>query len=60
MDVRHSKREKRYYALGHTSADRRLFVVFTIRGTLIRVISVREMNRRESDLYAKHEKEADS
>lgn len=57
-DVRHSKREKRYYALGQTSAGRRLFVAFTIRRSLFRVIAVRDMNRREMDAYAKHEKEA--
>jgi uncharacterized DUF497 family protein len=56
-DVRHSKREKRYYALGQTSGGRRLFVAFTIRHTLFRVITVRDMNRREMDAYAKREKE---
>jgi uncharacterized DUF497 family protein/predicted DNA binding CopG/RHH family protein len=45
-DVRHSRREKRYYALGQTSAGRRLFVAFTLRRALLRVISVRDMNRR--------------
>jgi hypothetical protein len=42
-DPRHSKREKRYYALGQTVSARRLFVVFTLRRTLIRVISARDM-----------------
>jgi uncharacterized DUF497 family protein len=56
-DVRHSKREKRYYALGQTGIGRYLFVAFTIRGSLLRVISVRDMNRRERDAYADHEKE---
>jgi uncharacterized DUF497 family protein len=46
-DVSHSQREKRYYALGRTSHGRCLFLVFTIRRKLIRVISVRDMNRRE-------------
>ena len=59
-DLRHSKREKRYYALGQTGGGRHLFVAFTIRGSLLRVISVRDMNRREMDAYAKHEKEAGS
>jgi len=53
-DVRHSQREKRYYALGQTSFGRYLFVAFTIRRNLIRVISVREMNRREQEVYGKH------
>ncbi len=57
-DVRHSSREKRYYALGQTSGGRLLFVVFTIRRSLFRVISARDMNHKESNAYAKHEKEA--
>lgn len=56
-DVKHSSREKRYYALGQTVAGRRLFVVFTIRRALIRVISARDMNRNESEIYKRHEKE---
>ena len=50
-DVRHSRNEKRYYALGQSGSGRRLFVSFTIRGDLIRVISVRDMNRNESEIY---------
>lgn len=46
-DIRHSGREKRYYALGQTSRGRYLFVAFTIHRSLVRVISVRDMNRRE-------------
>ena len=57
-DVRHSKGEKRYYALGQTSADRRLFLVFTVRRNRIRVISVRDMNRNETQVYARYEKES--
>jgi uncharacterized DUF497 family protein len=57
-DIRHSQREKRYYALGQTSGERYLFVAFTIRKPLLRVISARDMNRQERDAYAKHEKEA--
>ena len=58
-DLRHSKRkgEKRYYALGQTASGRRLFVVFTLRGTLIRVISARDMNRNETETYERHEEE---
>src|ERR1035441_1354489 len=52
-DVRHSKREKRYYALGQTGAGRCLFVAFTIRRSLLRVISVRDMNGKERDAYGK-------
>jgi len=47
--------EKRYFALGKTDADRFLFIVFTIRGKKIRVISARDMSRKERKVY--HEKE---
>lgn len=54
-DVRHSVNGKRYYALGQTTIRRYLFVAFTIRRRLIRVISVRDINRREQDAYAQYE-----
>ena len=57
-DVRHSKSEKRYYALGQTTSGRRLFVVFTTRRKLIRVVSARDMNRNETETYERHEEEA--
>jgi uncharacterized DUF497 family protein len=41
----------RFYALGRTDGERRLFVVFTLRGTRIRVISARDMSRKERDEY---------
>ncbi|RME86617.1 MAG: BrnT family toxin [Anaerolineae bacterium] len=50
-DVGHSQVEPRYYVLGHTNAGRRLFVVFTIRGDKIRVISARDMSRKERKVY---------
>ena len=50
-DESHSQREARYAALGQTNAGRTLALVFTIRGTLIRVISARDMSRRERRLY---------
>ena len=50
-DGKHSDSEPRFYALGHTGAGRSLFVVFTIRGKLIRVVSARDMNRRERGIY---------
>lgn len=51
-DLAHSDTEERYAALGKTHADRRLAVVFTIRGTLVRIISARDMSRRDRRLYA--------
>ena len=59
MDERHSGTEKRYYALGKTNAARLLFVAFTLRGDLIRVVSAREMSRRERKEYGNAEQEAD-
>ena len=56
-DEGHSRGEKRYQAMGETSAGRRLLVVFTVRGKLIRVISVRDMNRREARECTRYEKE---
>jgi uncharacterized DUF497 family protein len=50
-DESHSAEERRYAALGQTKAGRRLSIVFTIRGTLVRVISARNMSRRERRLY---------
>ncbi len=55
-DLGHSKFEKRYFALGQTTNGRRLFVAFTVRRNLIRVISVKDMSRRESEGYEHHEK----
>jgi len=56
-DVRHTKTEKRYYALGQTSVGRRLFIVFTVRRKRIRLISARDMNRNESETYERYEEE---
>lgn len=51
LDSRHSQTESRYYGLGQTAAGRRLFVVFTVRGDRIRVISARSMSRHERSMY---------
>jgi uncharacterized DUF497 family protein len=53
FDKRHSVKEDRFYALGHTDLGRKLFIVFTIRGTKIRVISARDMSRKEREIYKK-------
>jgi uncharacterized DUF497 family protein len=58
-DEQHSGTEARHFALGKTNAERLLFVVFTIRGDLIRVISARDMSRRERKEYG-HAKEEGS
>jgi uncharacterized DUF497 family protein len=50
-DEKHSAVEERLYALGQTDEARLLFVVLTIRGRLIRVISARDMSRKERRIY---------
>ena len=57
QDVRHSVEEGRFYLLGRTDSRRRLFVAFTIRGKLIRVISARDMSRRERRSYENYGEE---
>lgn len=52
-DTKHSVSETRFYALGKCNDDRYLQITFTLRarGTLIRVISARDMNRKERSIY---------
>ena len=51
-DEMHSHKEPRFYGLGQTDTGRKLFVVFTLREKLIRVISARDMSRNERKVYA--------
>ncbi len=44
--------EERYLVLGQTNKKRRLFIVFTMREERVRVISARDMSRKERKLYA--------
>ena len=48
--------EARWVALGRAARDRELFVAFTVRRAQIRVISVRDMTRRERKAYEDYEK----
>ena len=50
-DDAHSQKEPRYFVLGHTIAGRRLFIVFTVREDKIRVISARDMSKKERAIY---------
>jgi uncharacterized DUF497 family protein len=52
-DKQHSQREPRIHALGRTDSDRLMHVTFTLRegGSLIRVISARDMHRKERSRY---------
>ena len=49
-DPHHSETEKRYILLGRTVTKRALFIVFTIRNNLVRVISARDLNKKEQKL----------
>jgi uncharacterized DUF497 family protein len=51
FDEGHSETEPRWQGLGQTLAGRKLYLVFTIRGTLIRLIAARDMNQRERQRY---------
>ena len=52
-DLRHSHGQPRFNALGKTGQNRLLHVTFTLRqnGTMIRVISARDMHRKERKFY---------
>jgi uncharacterized DUF497 family protein len=56
-DAGHSTDEPRYHALGATLDGRRLHVTFTIRGdgTRIRVVSARDMHRKERQIYERED-----
>ena len=44
-DAKHSEMESRFYAFGQTDQGRKLYLVFTGRKNLIRVISARDMDK---------------
>ena len=55
-DAKHSQKEERYYVLGSTNHERLLFVSFTIRSKKIRVISARDMTKKEVRVYENYQK----
>lgn len=52
-DHKHSQAETRFHALGETLAGRKLHIAFTLRSTgkMVRVISARDMSRKERAIY---------
>ncbi|MEX1032760.1 MAG: BrnT family toxin [Cellvibrionaceae bacterium] len=52
-DGKHSQTESRYHGLGKTDSARLLHITFTLRSenTLIRIISARDMHRKERAVY---------
>jgi len=55
LDTKHSQQEPRYAALGQANDGRRLMIVFTVRETSVRVISVRDQSREERKVYGQAE-----
>lgn len=52
--------EERRIAYGITNSERLLFIVFTIRGKKIRVISARDMHKNERSFYYEESKKANT
>ena len=52
-DKVHSGKEERFRILGKTKTKRLLFVAFTMRSKKIRIISARDINKKEVYLYEK-------
>lgn len=50
-DEEHSQKESRYYALGVTNRERKVFLSFTLRNHRWRVISARDQSQRERRIY---------
>ena len=50
-DPAHSEKEQRFYALGLTDEGRELFIAFTMRVRRLRVVSARDMSRKERRAY---------
>jgi len=50
-DEKHSEKEPRFHALGKTDDPRLLHITFTIRATKLRVISARDMHKKEKKVY---------
>ena len=52
-DKKHSQEEPRYHALGINDSGRLLHITFTLcaEDTLVRVISARDMHRKERAIY---------
>ncbi|MBI2268110.1 MAG: BrnT family toxin [Candidatus Blackburnbacteria bacterium] len=52
-DLKHSVGEQRFLIIGKTKRGRILYQIFTVRGGKIRVVSSRDINKKEVSLYEK-------
>lgn len=50
-DFEHQEQEERFIAIGKTTENKILFVVFTMRKDKIRIISGRVANKKEKEVY---------
>lgn len=50
-DLKHSIAENRFIIIGKTKEGRLLYQIFTKRGNKIRIISSRDINKKEVKLY---------
>lgn len=50
-DPLHSGKEERFILIGQTKKQRLLFIVFTIRKQRVRIISARDLNKKEKGIY---------
>ena len=51
IDALHSKNEERYILIGNTKRSRLLYIIFTVRKEKVRIISARDINKKERKLY---------
>ncbi len=55
-DVKHSQDEVRYTLFGQSDDKRQLSITYTMRSSQVRVISARDLNKKERSVYAKEAK----
>jgi len=51
VDEKHSQDEERFLAYGITNDEKLLTLIFTIRNTKVRIISARNQNKKEKQIY---------
>lgn len=52
-DIKHYQGEVRYAVFGRTNSNRRLYLIFTLRQSKIRIISARDQSKKERSMYEK-------
>ena len=50
-DEKHSTNEERFMLLGKTKSGGKLSIIYTLRGGKVRIISARDMNKKERRKY---------